>query len=512
MSRIHVCLILSLLVGIANASESHLTTQAASLGLSYETVTLPADESLGLLGLHYHKQFGRGYGGLAAFGAVSGQRGGFFTGGFEAGLQTPLTGSWRLDVGMFAGGGGGGSAPQGGGLMLKPYAGLLYDRNGWRLGVHVARVRFPNGDIDSTHIALTFERPFDSIGLAGWVPAEHRWVGQVLAGRTVRSREVFSAARLWTYEPLPGTRDTGGANGEAKLSLAGINVETYLTDQVFTGLQAGGAIDGNADGYAEVLWALGWQLARPSGWAWRNTLAAGSAGGGQVATGNGLIARVTTGLLYRFGSDWQLSIDAGYTTAPNGDFSANVIGVQLGRINKVPVTVWQAGRPVLSADQPSWRPRWWRLRGNIVRYHALDKDWRKNRVSGEQQIDLIGSTIDVMEAGHAVYVTGTALAACDGGAGGYASGLLGAGWRQPLTASKRAEFSAEISLGAAGGGGIDVGGGLVMQALTAVEVRITDRYGVMLSAARLAAANGKLRSDAIGLSLTYRFSSLLSAD
>ena len=513
MSRVHVCLILSLLSGMARAVDVPVNVQRASLGFSYETLALPADENLGLIGLHYHRQTGRMYGGLAAFGAVNGQRGGFFTGGFEGGWRQALSGPWRLDVGMFAGGGGGDSAPQGGGLMLKPYAGLMYDYKDWQFGVQLARVRFPNGDIDSSHLSFLLVHSFDSFGVPGWVSPAQRWYGHSLAGRAIARRDYLFGARFWTYAPLSGTRDTSGARAEAGLNVIGFDLDTFMTEHVFTGLQAGGAVAGDADGYAEVLWSLGWQLQRSSGWAWRNTLAAGSAGGGRVDTDNGLIVRLTTGLRYRFGNAWQLSLDAGYLAAPSGAFKANVIGVQLGRFGLVPVPVERDTAAAMTVtDHSAWRPRWWRLRGGVLSYRSPENNWRKSGVTAAaNKIDLIASTVDVMPSGRHVYMTATAAAAGDGGAGGYAVGLLGAGWRQAL-AVKRLEFNAELSAGAAGGGGIDVGGGLVMQLLTALEYRITDYYSLMLTAGRVAAADGNLRADVIGVSVSYRQSSLVPAD
>ena len=53
------------------------------------------------------------YGGVTLYGAATGRRGGFFTGGYTLGLEHQLTDNWILDAGGYVGAGGGGAAAQG---------------------------------------------------------------------------------------------------------------------------------------------------------------------------------------------------------------------------------------------------------------------------------------------------------------------------------------------------------------------------------------------------------------
>jgi hypothetical protein len=66
------------------------------------------------------------YWGGSAFGAMFGQRGGWFVGGFNAGLSGSFAENWIYDLWGFYGGGGGGAAPQGGGMMGKISLGIGY--------------------------------------------------------------------------------------------------------------------------------------------------------------------------------------------------------------------------------------------------------------------------------------------------------------------------------------------------------------------------------------------------
>ncbi|MDD1649171.1 MAG: hypothetical protein LUO80_02090, partial [Methylococcaceae bacterium] len=97
----------------ADAAETTtLRSKPALLRMSYEVLDMGPSETMGLAGVHYlvnvHPDW---YAGVSAFGALQGERGGFFTGGFTVGTGLRFASKWLLDAGVFVGGGGGGSAP-----------------------------------------------------------------------------------------------------------------------------------------------------------------------------------------------------------------------------------------------------------------------------------------------------------------------------------------------------------------------------------------------------------------
>ena len=133
------------------------TRTNADLRLGFETIKLPGNEHIGLLGTSYLAELRRGLcAGPAVYGAASGQHGGLFLVGAEAALCTSLVGPLSLEAGLFVGGGGGGGAPVGSGLMLRPHADLLWDFGGYRVGVSVSNVRFPSGQINSSQVGVVF--------------------------------------------------------------------------------------------------------------------------------------------------------------------------------------------------------------------------------------------------------------------------------------------------------------------------------------------------------------------
>ncbi|CAN8140282.1 hypothetical protein THIOSC13_1810002 [uncultured Thiomicrorhabdus sp.] len=90
--------------------------------------------------------------GPAAYGALTGERGGFITLGAAVDSELSLTDKLSFNMGYFVGAGGGLAViPSGGGLMLRAHAGANYHLDGWgKLGVGISNVNFPNGHIDST--------------------------------------------------------------------------------------------------------------------------------------------------------------------------------------------------------------------------------------------------------------------------------------------------------------------------------------------------------------------------
>ena len=101
-------------------------------------------------------------------------------------------------------------------------------------------------------------------------------------------------------------------------------------------------------------------------------------------------------------------------------------------------------------------------------------------------------------------LSGQGIAAYGGQAGGYMTGLVGGGLH--LTVSDTPVFvDFELLGGAAGGGGLDVGGGLVWQGNAGVGYRFSEPYSLIASYGRMQAPGGNFKAHVIGVSLAYRF-------
>jgi hypothetical protein len=460
----------------------------------YEELTLPGSEKLGLLGLGYlidskldeHSSF---YYGLGVYSAVSGQRGGFFTGGGELGLRY-RAGRLVLDGGLFVGGGGGGAAPQGGGLMLRPHAGALYDFGTFALGLEYSMVRFPNGNIDSNQVALVAEFPFRSLF------ADDDKVGD-LSGLDLRMASVYIAPTLQHYSPPSSARQAAGVQD---MTLAGIELGRYINSNAWFFLESAAAFRGDADGYAELLGGVGYRYPLTDRLALQARLAAGAAGGGSIDTGGGFIYKVSLGAEVALTGALSLGLDYGIIDAPDGTFEAGMARVSL-RYATGMVTPADVESRIPSE---SVRTGKWALRGSHVTYLS-DPTLRKDAGGGD--VNLIAIKADRMLS-ERFYVTGQAAAAYEGDAGGYATGLLGAGYRQML--SDRLSIRAELLAGPAGGGGINTSGGAILQPMVGLSWRLSKNLDFALMAGKLRSLKGDLDTEVLDVGLVYRFNTLES--
>ena len=134
------------------------------LHFAFEEIDMPdVGEFMGLYSIGAYDRLNSWlYGGITLYGAATGRRGGFFTGGYTLGVEHKLTDNWILDAGGYLGAGGGGAAAQGGGLMIRPHIGLKYDFSWSSLGLNYSYVDFPNGNISSDALALSLDIPFTS--------------------------------------------------------------------------------------------------------------------------------------------------------------------------------------------------------------------------------------------------------------------------------------------------------------------------------------------------------------
>ena len=468
--------------------------------LSWESVDMPRpDDDMGLVGFHYLVDIGTTwYGGIGGFGSISGDRGGFLTGGLTGGLHVNLGERLVLDAGLFVGGGGGGGADQGDGLMIRPHVGLAYDFRPVRLGLAYSRVDFPETDIDSDNVSAFLDLPFTS-----WLSSgRHVLAATALdrfdsasAGQTGFVRQE-GLVKFRSYDPEGDARAAMGLVSDERLDVVGVQFRHFLGSRPYALVETMGAFDGEADGYAEVSFGGGYRLplAPKDRLAANINLALGSGGGGGVDMGGGGFVRAEAGLELRLSP-------SGYTDSLDGKFEAASLGTELG----IAMETFGSGpgtRPKRDTDLLAWNR--WRLRAGHQSY--LDPE-RKAGADDSSDLHLVTVKLDRLLPKH-LYVTGQAGSAYGGEGGGYAVGLIGLGLQSPMLLDKRVRVFAELLAGAAGGGGIAVGEGGTWQPLVGIDYPLNEACSVELAGGLTRAIDGELETSIIDISLTWRFSSL----
>ena len=474
------------------------TWRNRTLRFSFEEIDMPdAGEHMGLYSIGAYELLKPWlYGGITLYGAASGRRGGFFTGGYTLGVERELIDNWKLDVGGYVGAGGGGSAAQGGGLMIRPHIGLKYDFSWSSLGLNYSYVDFPNGDISSDAISLSLDIPFTSPALNleddGLTVADYFGTDW----RNLSRHRSHLAARVRAYSLARGSKTTSGGSLNNSFGLVGVEYSYFLDDNWFTTFETAGAVSGGVGGYAELLAGVGYRLPLTKGdrLALLPALTIGGAGGGSVETGGGFVARTNLGLEYRLSPDLSLIMDGGYLTAPDGNFDTSYIGFNLAYVMGS-FAQDQKGAPLTETDLIQTNK--WRFRPAHQWYFDAQRKGGSSR-----DMYLLGGKIDWM-GGDFWYLTGQGLSAYTGGAGGYSEGHWGVGILGPSW--KNWQLYGEILIGAGGGGGIDSGSALLYKPSVGLEYNLSKDLSLQTGIGKVISKEGNLDANTLDASLVWRF-------
>ncbi len=460
---------------------SELLPTSAMLGA--ERIRLPGNESMGLVGATLLFEAGETWGfGPAVYGAASGQRGGFFVGGVEVQKRWALGRELTLATGLFAGGGGGAGAPVGNGLMLRPALTLLKDiGREFQAGLSWSSVRFPDGHITSNQFGLVLAWRSDFRHYSGGALGDR--VGSTRSSGLGFDRMVATYGR---YELRDGS--------QRSLNLLGARAERRTRlDGVTWGLEAAAAASGDATGYMEVLGTAAWSLA-PAAEAlphWRigARAALGLGGGGAMPTGGGMLARLTATTEWRPGRGWTVGAELGRVHGTNGTLRADHAQLWVG----LDLEPGLAG--ALGDDAALVQTEW----SAAIQHHA-----RSIRKDGTRRaLDTIGLKLNRYVGRH-LYLSGQAHSAFGGGgAGAYSIGLVGLGWASDTQARRR--IGAELLVGAAGGGGVETGGGAIVQGLVWAGGKISPTTEWRLGAGLVRSRGPGLDSPVIEISWSKSF-------
>jgi hypothetical protein len=426
---------------------------------SYEDIPVSDSEDMGTMGVHYDtKPFDKSsdvYMGFGGYGAMGGNRGGFFTGGATLGIHSFLDvpnvpGDYAVDAGFFAGGGGGAEAFPGGGLMIRSHLMLEKEFELATLRYGFSRTDFPNttnANDSDTHV---------SIGLS--VP-EKSFSSKSLKTSGVSLKEHYSSRRIvpvmMQYSPDSDAKKRSGGTYSSDISLLGFQHHQYLNDNFYRTFEVYGAGNGGTDGFAKVLGGIGYNYPVLSWISADTKLSMGMAGGGDIDTGGGLIIQPMAGFEIPLFDQWSLKPMLGKTYAPDGNFSATTI--ELG-LNWTGIKT-QRGLSSITPSETNFAIR--------NKTYFPDSDAKtKNGGTYDSQIHQLGIELS-KPVNEYLSLSGSAYGAYSGGVGAYAEGLFGVKL-DPVSLYNQSRNSSwsplvRYEIGVGGGGGMDVGDGLIHQ-------------------------------------------------
>jgi hypothetical protein len=470
-----------LFTATATAQSGRSISPNGQVSSIYEEWIISGNESMGMsgLGLHFDatEYLTLGFG---TWMAVRGERGGFITLGVDATLRWPLTDRLTGRTGLFLGAGGGkdGLKLAGGGLMIRPHTRLSWETTPWlSLSAGFSHSRFPYGGIISS------AQPFIEAAIPVALPINaHRRTGE--PGR-LEDTSIATVVRF--IRPTSASRTTGG-RPQHNLALLGIELRSYVSPNFFGKVETQGAIEGNNSGYMQILAGVGYQMNIRNGLSASVDLSAGGAGGGAVETGGGVLLNAGAGAQVNLTRNLFVGLAGTWNTAPSGTYDGPGYTIKAG---------YRTGG-ISSGD----RREPYRVRARFVNdtYLRAAEGWRSS--NKDVQVDNLGVQFDVY-LGRAVYLTGQGIAAYRGKAGAYMIGLLGAG----ITAPGYSWWflNAEVMVGAAGGGGLRTGSGMVWQTNAGPGIRMNPNLSVMVTAGRLESFDGPFKANVLSLGLVWNF-------
>lgn len=453
-----------------------------SVTLGAEQLRLPGGERMGLVGGSLLFEASPGWwAGPAVYGAATGERAGLFVGGFELQRRVRLAPHLVGILGLHAGGGGGGAAPVGDGLLVRPAASLLWDFGGWQAGASLSGARFAGTDVGGTQLGL----------LLAW-DGSFRHTDPARAGRPLADARGsglgFQQAQLslvnWQLQDGSGRRiGLTSARMVRPLGLPGLDA----------GFEMGAAATGGAAGYMEILGSLGASVQPWPGVLAGVRAAVGLGGGGAIASGGGGLAKVAAHVGWTPLPNWTLGAEAGLVRGAGDMPRARSVQLWIGR-DLQPVAAPGAAAAPGTVAALEWTAGVQRMQ------RAARRDGRRGPV------DLVTGKLD-RSLGPSLYLSAQAHSAFGGDAGAFSTGLLGLGWATPAAPGHAWRLGAEVLVGAAGGAGLDTGGGAIGQVLAWTSRAVGPRSHLRAGYGRVRAlqSGAGLDSPLLELSFSHRF-------
>ena len=477
----------------APAEAPSLRRNDARLMLDYQTVRVPGDIPIDLVGFHVYLPVTEGVSvGAGLMGPlIAGQYGGFM--GASVGIQ----GRFRLYgpvvalAALAAGGGAGGRSPEhakklsGTGSFVRGQLALGYDAGDFMVGAGMSSIKFRRSLIDSSQLNLFLDIPFS------YLSGSYAQRSQPLSGaddqRAAREMgETMLSFSLDNYHQLHARGSYTGTvrTGEFQFS-------HFLTPDLFWFANFASAYAGLPT-YNQLLGGVGWRWRLAPSWRLYAQLGVGSGGYApeQIDTGPGLLVYPKLSAELGLGKNLGLAVSAGYLSAPKGSSRNPTYGLTLTRHLR-------SGQGDAAAPAPA---SYEGLRLTLL--HQSDTQLRFRDVD-RPALHMLGLQID-MPVSERLYLPLQASAAYTSYLGypGYAEIFAGLGVQTQLASGERVQAFGQLMAGAnVHGKGAKINAGL--------RYLLDDRLAASLSGGRIqarSASGGRYSANNLVIGQDYRFS------
>ena len=480
-------------------------TQKGFAKVDFLSINMPEtgimnEPNMGFTGIHYNLLLNNFYTGLGIYGAVSGARGGFFTLGVNAGYKKFLSKKLFLDSGFHFGGGGGANAPDGGGAFILPHFNIGYEFRDFSLNAGWSYVNFfDNGLIKNHQLNFAVEIPLD-YDYSNYNNREKMYNIQHLKNSEWDTKAGKFSVMMHLNNLVTKGRSRNTLDPKynlATIRLAGFEIASYFYKNWFAFIKVDGAFSGIPGGYMDVFFGSGYLLSFNRN---RTNLLAkfgvGAGGGGGVDTKGGFLIYPDISIEQQIFKDAFISLNKGFVMSPNSDFYSESYGVGLKYYLE------KDGIQSTKSNRESAK-----LKGlNIIVKQDLyfNAKRKENPTEDMHQISL-QVNFDLTKN---LYVAGQTSFANFGNAGAYAEGIVGFGLKSNLLLNNSTSFFVQTLAGAAGGGNISTGQGLIIKPSAGLDYTLSNTLKLRASCGYVKARAGELSSPFINLGINYTISFL----
>ncbi len=477
-------------------------TQIGFGQLDFLPIKMPDNEvNMDFTGIHYNLKLNDwSYAGIGLYGSVGGIRGGFFTLGINVGIQKYITDNIFVDAGLHFGGGGGASAPDGGGAFILPHLNLGYQFKHFSTTAGYSYINFfDGGEINSSQFNVAIQIPL-SFEASNFAKRDYTFDIENIK-KSYGDTKTNKLSLLMHLNNLSVKGDSQFIGGEKikgrTIRLAGFELNSYINDNIFFFVKADGAYHGIQAGYMDVFLGGGYHLSMNKN---RTNILAkfgvGAGGGGGVDTQGGFLIYPDLSIEQKLFDNVYASINKGYLMSPDAHFISSTLGFGLK---------YYVDKDGTTANNQEFSS------GKLKGFEAVIKQdlyLNASRNGGfNQNMHQISLQINFFLNKY-LYGAGQTSFANFGDAGAYAEGVVGLGVQSNLFFNNTTSVFAQVLGGAAGGGGISTGQGLIIKPSVGINYKLTKTLNLRGGLGYVKARGGSLSSIYLNFGINYNFSFL----
>lgn len=472
--------------------------QQTFLAIDFLSVDMPkldsgrVENNMGLTGIHLNGVFDRFYFGLGMYGGVSGERGGFFTLGLNAGYKYFIHKKLFMDTGFHFGGGGGASAPDGGGAFILPHLNIGLKLKNVSVTAGYSYINFfDHGDIRSHQLNAALQIPLKITHASIDEAQKEYFLKDLQASHWNRVPKKVTAMMHLNNLLLK----TGELKGKT-IRLAGFELNTYIDKSKFLFIKFDGAYHGIRAGYMDILFGGGYHKSFNNNKT--NILGKfgiGAGGGGGVDTKGGILIYPDISIEQQLKNYFYLSLNTGLLMSPSGYFKSSTWGLGLKydlRTNGV-AGVDSSLKPIFKGIEIILKQD---LYLNTARIKSSDDDLYSMSLQLNYQLN------------KNIYLAGQTTFANFGNAGAYGEGIVGIGFQTNYFAQEKYNVFIQNLAGGAGGGGIDTGQGMIIKPSIGFNYNINSDLALRGALGYIKSYGGGVNSPTINIGVNYRLAFL----